>query len=86
MSNRPHENNPLPRPGSREDLERLLNEIIDHPELREEITEAIENTFAQEKAVLILDMSGFCRTTHIYGIVSFLLMIHRMQLICRPCI
>jgi class 3 adenylate cyclase len=31
-------------------------------------------------------MSGFCRTTHIYGIVSFLLMIHRMQLICRPCV
>ena len=86
MSNIPPENNTSPRPGSREDLERLLSEIIDHPELREEITRTIENTFAQDKAVLVLDMSGFCRTTHIYGIVSFLLMIHRMQLICRPCV
>ncbi len=86
MSKKPPDNITFPRPGSREDLERLLSEIIDHPELREEITETIENTFAQDKAVLILDMSGFCRTTHIYGIVSFLLMIYRMQLICRPCV
>lgn len=86
MSKKSPENKSFPRPGSREDLERLLSEIIDHPELREEITETIEKTFAQDKAVLILDMSGFCRTTHIYGIVSFLLMIHRMQLICRPCV
>ncbi|HJQ67551.1 MAG TPA: adenylate/guanylate cyclase domain-containing protein [Blastocatellia bacterium] len=86
MSNRPPDDNSFPRPGSRADLERLLTEIIDHPELRAEITETIEKTFAQDGAVLILDMSGFCRTTQIYGIVSFLLMIHRMQLICRPCI
>jgi adenylate cyclase len=76
----------FPRHNSREDLERLLSEIIDHPELRAELTETIEKTFAQQSAVLILDMSGFCRTTHLYGIVSFLLMIHRMQLICRPCV
>jgi class 3 adenylate cyclase len=31
-------------------------------------------------------MSGFSRTTHLYGIVSFLLMIHQTQLICRPCV
>ena len=86
MSKRLADNKTFPQPGSREDLERLLSEIIDHPELREEITQTIENTFAQDRAVLILDMSGFCRTTHIYGIVSFLLMIHRMQLICRPCV
>ena len=86
MSKKTPDNNTFPRPGSRQDLERLLSEIIDHPELREEITETIENTFAQDKAVLILDMSGFCRTTRIYGIVSFLLMIYRMQLICRPCV
>lgn len=76
----------FPRHNSREDLERLLSEIIDHPELRAELTETIEKIFAQQRAVLILDMSGFCRTTHLYGIVSFLLMIHRMQLICRPCV
>ena len=76
----------FPRHNSREDLERLLSEIIDHPERRAELTETIERRFAEQKAVLILDMSGFCRTTHLYGIVSFLLMIHQMQLICRPCV
>lgn len=80
------DNASFPRHNSREDLERLLGEIIDHPELRAELTETIERTFAERRAVLILDMSGFCRTTHLYGIVSFLLMIHRMQLICRPCV
>ena len=86
MSNIPTHNKSVSRPGSREELERLLTEIIDHPELRPHITQTIEKIFAQDKAVLILDMSGFCRTTQIYGIVSFLLMIHRMQLICRPCV
>jgi adenylate cyclase len=76
----------FPRHNSREDLERLLSEIIDHPERRAELTEIIEKRFAEHRAVLILDMSGFCRTTHLYGIVSFLLMIHQMQLICRPCV
>jgi class 3 adenylate cyclase len=80
------DNSPFPRNNSRKELERLLSEIIKHPERRAEITETIERTFAEERAVLILDMSGFCRTTHLYGIVSFLLMIHQMQLICRPCV
>jgi class 3 adenylate cyclase len=29
-------------------------------------------------------MSGFSRTTREHGIISFLIMIHQMQLICRP--
>ena len=84
MNKRLPDNSSFSRPNSRENLERLLSEIINRPELRAELTETIENTFAEDKAVLILDMSGFCRTTHLYGIVSFLLMIHRMQSICRP--
>ena len=35
---------------------------------------------------MVLDMSGFSRTTQKEGIVSFLLMIHQMQLIARPCV
>ncbi len=35
---------------------------------------------------MILDMSGFSRTTQRSGIVAFLLMIHQMQLIACPCI
>jgi adenylate cyclase len=86
MSKKTPDKEPSAPRNSREDLERLLSAIIDQPERQAEITETIESTFAQDKAVLVLDMSGFCRTTHIYGIVSFLLMIHRMQLICRPCV
>lgn len=65
-------------------LERLLNIMIEQPERRAEITKEIEETFGQEKAVLVLDMSGFSRTTQRYGIVAFLLMIHQMKLVARP--
>jgi adenylate cyclase len=80
--------NPQPnhRRTSREELERLLTEITRYPEREAEITKTIEDTFGQKRAVLVLDMSGFSRTTHFHGIVSFLLMIHQTQLICRPCV
>lgn len=71
---------------SRENLHRLLSEIVKNPERRAEITEIIENTFGQHKTVLVLDMSGFSRTTQRLGIVFFLLMIDQMQTMCRPCI
>ena len=71
---------------SRQALGRLLNDMIGFPERRAEIARTIEDTFGQLKAVLTLDMSGFSRTTQQHGIISFLLMIHQMQLICRPCI
>lgn len=67
-------------------LEELLTEIIRYPDRREQIVRTIEETFSQKKAVLVLDMSGFSRTTRRLGIVSFLLMIHQMRLICRPCV
>jgi len=71
---------------SRMALSQLLNDMISFPERRSEIAETIEQTFGQSKAVLALDMSGFSRTTQQHGIISFLLMIHQMQLICRPCV
>ncbi|WP_088889511.1 adenylate/guanylate cyclase domain-containing protein [Leptolyngbya ohadii] len=71
---------------SRENLQRLLGQIVEYPDRRAEITEIIENTFGDNKAVLVLDMSGFSRTTQQFGIISFLLMIHQMRSICEPCI
>lgn len=71
---------------SRQALGQLLSDIISFPERRAEIAQSIEDTFGQCRAVLALDMSGFSRTTQQHGIISFLLMIHQMQLICRPCV
>ena len=73
-------------PNTHANLQRLLSEIIEQPERREEITRSINEIFGQQKAIMVLDMSGFSRTTHRHGIVAFLLMIHQMQLIVRPCI
>lgn len=79
-------NEPVANRNSRTTLERLLNDIIEHPERRAEISQEIDGIFAQDKAVFVLDMSGFSRTTRQHGIVSFLLMIHQMQLMARPAI
>ena len=73
-------------PNSRKALDRLLQDMIEQPESRLAIAEAIEGQFGQDRAILILDMTGFSRTTHRHGIVAFLLMIHQMQRIACPCI
>jgi class 3 adenylate cyclase len=73
-------------PNSREALDRLLDAMLQHPEKRVQITEEIESTFGQDQATLIIDMSGFTRTTHQHGIVAFLLMIHEMHRVCCPVI
>lgn len=73
-----------PPPNSRATFERLLDEMIEDPERRPEIIRTIDETFGQEKAILVLDMSGFSRTTQKHGIVLFLLMIHQMQLVVKP--
>jgi class 3 adenylate cyclase len=74
------------QPGSntRAKLEEYLSEMIESPERRREITQALEDTFTQKRAVMVLDMSGFARTTQRDGIVPFLLMIHQMKLVARP--
>jgi class 3 adenylate cyclase len=77
---------PVSRHNSRANLERILSGMIEEPERRAELSRTVEEIFSQDKAVLVLDMSGFSRTTQRHGIVSFLLMIHQMQLIARPCV
>ncbi|MDQ1590292.1 MAG: adenylate cyclase [Pyrinomonadaceae bacterium] len=79
-------NEPVAQRNTQANLERLLSDIIEQPERRGEIATQIETIFAQDKAVLVLDMSGFSRTTRHHGIVSFLLMIHQMKLLARPAI
>jgi adenylate cyclase len=71
---------------TRERLDELLSQIIDHPERRAQISDEIEATFTQRRAVLVLDMSGFSRTTQVHGVVSFLMMIHQMRLLAVPTI
>jgi adenylate cyclase len=73
-------------PNTRARLDAMLEEMLDRPEHRDEIEEEIEGVFTQQRAVMILDMSGFSRTTKDRGIVAFLLMIHQMQLLAVPCI
>jgi class 3 adenylate cyclase len=46
---------------------------------RKRIDRAINDTFASERAVIALDMSGFTRTVRAYGVVHYLAMIRRMQ-------
>ena len=67
-------------------LDYLLGEMIAKPELEEEITQEIEQIFGQNKAVLILDMSGFCRTTRDHSIVLVLSMIYQMRELLVPCV
>ncbi|RAK64407.1 adenylate/guanylate cyclase domain-containing protein [Phenylobacterium kunshanense] len=77
---------PAPEGASRARLDELLSRIIDHPEQRVQISEEIERDFTQRRAVMVLDMSGFSRTTQVHGIVSFLLMIHQMRFLAVPTI
>jgi adenylate cyclase len=68
----------------RELLDSLLDEIVDHPERRAAIERRIDNDFVREHAVLVLDMSGFSRTTQMRGIVQFLLVIRRLRVLADP--
>lgn len=68
------------------DLDRLLNERIEHPERSAEIDAAIRSTFEEQHAVFILDMSGFSKTVQRYGIIHYLAMIRRMRRVVRPAI
>ncbi len=67
-------------------LEKLLQERNERPEKMAEIDAQINAAFCQNHAILVMDMSGFSRTTIRYGIIHFLAMIHRMHLIVKPVI
>ncbi len=68
----------------RDELEQLLDEILDQPRRRKRLEAQIEETFVGDRAVLVLDMTGFSRTTQAHGIVAFLLQTRRLRRIADP--
>jgi class 3 adenylate cyclase len=82
----PDNNESVTTRNSRENMERLMTEMIEYPERRPALEKTLDTIFGQDKVIFVLDMSGFSRTTQRYGIGHFLLMIHQMQLIAKPCI
>src|SRR5215218_8522715 len=73
-------------PRTHEAFTALLAAMIQNPERRKELEQEILATFSVPKAVLVLDMSGFSRTTRLHGIVAFLLMIYQTRRLCEPSI
>jgi adenylate cyclase len=67
-----------------DDLRQLLRLRNEHPERLGEIDRTIRERFTRTLAVMVLDMAGFSRLTHHYGIVHFLALIERMQAIVLP--
>jgi adenylate cyclase len=68
----------------RDELRHLLQQRNEHPERLAEIDRSICDRFTRTLAMMVLDMSGFSRLTHRYGIVHFLAMIERMQALVLP--
>jgi class 3 adenylate cyclase len=54
------------------------------PSGRDKIEQQLWKRFGAHKAVFVLDMSGFSRLTQKYGIVHYLSMVRRMQLVTEP--
>jgi adenylate cyclase len=71
---------------SRIHLEYLLKQSAEQPERQAEINLVIDEVFGQEKAVMVIDMCGFCRNTQDHNIIMVLSMIYRLQSISKPCI
>lgn len=71
-------------PPSPTEPERLLDAMLDHPECTAELTAQLYAACRRTKAILVLDMCGFSRTTQQRGVLTFLLMIRRMRRLCEP--
>lgn len=72
------------RRSARREFEALLGEIFENPERRDVVIAEIELTYGCDCAVMVLDTSGFTRTTRKHGIYAFLLMVHQMKRLARP--
>ncbi|GAB4136990.1 MAG: hypothetical protein Fur0046_10820 [Cyanobacteria bacterium J069] len=66
------------------ELERLLQDRIQHPERAAEIDEQIRARFMETHAILVLDSSGFSRLSQEQGIIAALAEIERMRGIVSP--
>jgi len=54
------------------------------PDDRKGVEREIWDRFGMERAVFVLDMSGFSRLVRRYGVVHYLSMVRRMQMTARP--
>ncbi|GEM_PF-143849 len=68
-----------PRLNTALELERLLQQRLQHPETAEAIDAQIQDQFVETHAILVLDSSGFSRISHEQGIISALAEIERMR-------
>jgi adenylate cyclase len=68
----------------REELKALLRQYNEKPDQRPRITDEINASFSRELGILVLDSSGFTRTTRATGIIHFLAMLERMERVVRP--
>lgn len=74
------------RRNSHAHLDSILDQMIERPEELAQLAALIDEDFGEVRAVMVLDMSGFSRTTHHHGIVPFLLMIHQLKRIALPAV
>jgi adenylate cyclase len=65
-------------------LNALLREYNEQPRRRDEVALTIEQRFGRDVAILVLDSSGFTRSTRSRGIVPFLAIIERLQRTVDP--
>ena len=77
---------PLSDLNSTDNLEKLLDELGEHPEKLDDIKQRVDEIFKQTRTVMILDMSGFTRMTHQGQLISYLLMINQMKRLALPCV
>jgi adenylate cyclase len=75
---------PLSLRNSHATLDRLLDDMIEAPDRIGELARTIEQVFCETRAIMVLDMSGFSRTTQRHGIAAFLLMVHQMKRLALP--
>ncbi len=75
---------PLSLRNSHATLDRLLDDMIEAPDRIGELAQTIEQVFCETRAIMVLDMSGFSRTTQRHGIAAFLLMVHQMKRLALP--
>ncbi len=69
-------------------FEQLLIEYVNtsNPEERKRIDQTLWQEFGHQKAILVMDMSGFSLLTQKFGVVHYLSMVKRMQITTLPII
>lgn len=71
---------------SRDELAELLRVYNESPNERERVEAEINGAFRRKVAILVLDTSGFTRTTRMHGIVHFLALLERLERMVVPTI